>query len=194
MVSFLELWRFAEQKDYIYLILGIVFAMVAGCSFPFFALIWGKILDAFLITTDPQARLDQAAHYRNIFFAIGVASLFASWISFGSWTIMSDRMSIACRKAYFKSLLKQDIGWYDMNNQFELSQKFNLDSLAYQKATGEKVGSMFNLLAMFLCGPIISLAVRWTFALVVLASLPVIGGATFFSIFLVQKKDGRCQH
>jgi hypothetical protein len=35
-----------------------------------------------------------------------------------------------------KSLLTQDVGWYDVTNQFELSSNFNNDALAYQKATG----------------------------------------------------------
>jgi len=43
-----ELYRFADGYDYILLALGIIFAMVAGCSFPWFAYLWGKILDAFL--------------------------------------------------------------------------------------------------------------------------------------------------
>ena len=83
---------------------------------------------------------------------------------------MSERMAIGCRKAYMKNVLRQDIGWFDMNNQYELSQQFNADALAYQKATGEKIGSMFNLLGMFFCGPIIAFAVRWSMALVVLGS------------------------
>ena len=136
MISFLQLFRFAAGTDYLYLILGIVFAIVAGCGFPWFAYIWGKILDSFLITTDSQARLDNAVYYRNIFFYIGIGSLISSWIAFASWIIMSERISINCRKAYMKSILRQDIGWFDLNNQYELSQKFNTDALAYQKATG----------------------------------------------------------
>ena len=110
--------------------------MVAGCAFPMFALIWGRLLDSLLILDDPQARVDNAAHYRNIFFYIGLGALVSSWISFVSWTMLSERMANKCRKAFIKSLLRQDIGWYDLNNQFELSDKFNTDALAYQKATG----------------------------------------------------------
>jgi hypothetical protein len=34
--------------------LGISCAMVAGCSFPWFAYLWGKILDSFLYANDAQ--------------------------------------------------------------------------------------------------------------------------------------------
>lgn len=118
------------------LALGIIFAMIAGCSFPWFAYLWGKILDSFLYASDPEQRLANAIHYRNIFFYVGIGALVSSWIAFASWTILSERMTVKCRKAYMKSLLRQDVGWFDLHNQFELSSQFNSDSLVYQKATG----------------------------------------------------------
>jgi len=110
--------------------------MVAGCSFPFFAYLWGKILDAFLHADDAQQRLDSAIYYRNIFFYLGIGALFSSWIAFASWTILSERMTVKCRKAYMNSLLRQDVGWFDQQDQFSLSSEFNSDALTYQKATG----------------------------------------------------------
>ena len=98
-------------------------------------------------------------------------------------------MAVRCRRAYMRSLLRQDIGWYDSQNQFELSSNFNSDALAYQKATGEKIGSMFNLFAMFVCGAIIAFAIRWTMALVIMGILPIIGVVIIIFIYLVHKRD-----
>lgn len=169
--------------------LGVVFAMVSGCSFPWFAYLWGKILDSFLITNNAQERLNSAAYYRNIFFYVGLGALFSSWIAFASWTILSERMAVRCRKAFMKSLLRQDVGWYDLQNQYELSSNFSNDALAYQKATGEKIGSMFNLFAMFVCGAVIALAVGWKMALVILATLPIVGVLIIIFIYLVHKRN-----
>lgn len=118
MISFFELFRFAEGTDYLLIALGIIFAMVAGCSFPWFSYLWGKILDSFLYADNPDERLNSAIHYRNIFFYLGLGALFSSWIAFASWTILSERMAVRCRKAYMKSLLRQDVGWFDTQNQF----------------------------------------------------------------------------
>jgi len=76
-----------------------------------------------------------------------------------------------------------------MKDQFEMSQNFNVDALAYQKATGEKIGSMFNLFAMFACGAAIAFAIRWTMTLAIIASMPVIGGVIILFIYLVHKRD-----
>lgn len=92
-----------------------------------------------------------------------------------------------------KSLLKQDVGWFDQQNQFQLSSQFSADSLAYQKATGEKIGSMFNLLAMFVCGAAIAISLRWTMALVILATLPIIGFGCIIFIYLIHRKNNTFQ-
>jgi len=167
--------------------------MVAGCSFPWFAFLWGRILDAFLYANDAQQRLDDAIYYRNIFFYVGIGALFSSWIAFASWTILSERLSVKCRKAYMNSLLRQDVGWFDQQDQFKLSSQFNADALAFQKATGEKIGSMFNIFAMFVCGAAISISIRWTMALVVMASLPIIGIGCIIFIYLIHRKNSTFQ-
>ena len=50
--------------------------------------------------------------------------------------ISGERQSIACRKAYLKSLLRQEIGWFDMINQSELASKFTTDSFTFSGAIG----------------------------------------------------------
>lgn len=50
---------------------------------------------------------------------------------------------------------------------------------------------MFNILAMFVCGFAIALAVRWTMALVIFATLPIIGAFCIIFIYLIHKKDSK---
>ena len=51
------------------------------------------------------------------FLLIGVGVFVAGWLMFACWMISGERQSIACRKAYLKSLLRQEISWFDMINQ-----------------------------------------------------------------------------
>ena len=97
-------------------------------------------------------------------------------------------MAVRCRKAYLASLLKQDIGWFDLNNQFELSSNYSKDTIAYQKATGEKVGSIVMLISIFLVGPLLAILIRWTMALVIFASMPVLLAIAAIFIYLVHRK------
>jgi ATP-binding cassette subfamily B (MDR/TAP) protein 1 len=71
-----------------------------------------------------------------IFFAIAAGVLVAGWVMFAGWMIAGERQSIACRKAYLQSLLRQEIGWFDVINQSELSSKFATDCFSYQGGLG----------------------------------------------------------
>lgn len=51
------------------------------------------------------------------FFELGAGAFVASWIMFGSWMITGERQSIKCRETYLRSLLRQEIGWFDRVNQ-----------------------------------------------------------------------------
>ena len=53
MVSLCALFRFAEGVDYLFIVLAIIFTLAVGCSLPWFAYLWGKILDSFLSNNDP---------------------------------------------------------------------------------------------------------------------------------------------
>lgn len=55
---------------------------------------------------------------------------------FACWMIAGERQGIACRKAYLRSLLRQEVGWFDMLNQTELASKFAKDTFAFQGAIG----------------------------------------------------------
>jgi len=42
---------------------------------------------------------------------------------------------------------------------------------------------------MFVCGAAIAIVVRWKMALVILASLPIIGGVIILFIYLIHERD-----
>jgi ATP-binding cassette subfamily B (MDR/TAP) protein 1 len=45
---------------------------------------------------------------------IGLGSFICSFIMFSTWMIAGERQANYYRKHYFKALLNQDIGWYDI--------------------------------------------------------------------------------
>lgn len=51
------------------------------------------------------------------FIYLGIGALFAGWLMISCWLISGERQATACRKAYFTSLLRQEIGWFDCINQ-----------------------------------------------------------------------------
>jgi ATP-binding cassette subfamily B (MDR/TAP) protein 1 len=70
------------------------------------------------------------------FILIGLGAWAAGWGMFACWMIAGERQGIALRKEYLKSLLRQEIGWFDTINQSELATKFATDCFSFQGAIG----------------------------------------------------------
>jgi ATP-binding cassette subfamily B (MDR/TAP) protein 1 len=114
-VPFLKLFRFATKADIILIVIGSIAALAMGAAMPIFALLWGSMTDAFAKGGDEM--VDAARTVMFIFFGIGAAAFLSGWLMFACWMIAGERQAIACRKAYLRSLLRQEIGWFDMINQ-----------------------------------------------------------------------------
>jgi ATP-binding cassette subfamily B (MDR/TAP) protein 1 len=76
-----------------------------GTAMPAFALLWGDMTDAFMQGGDAMVQASFKVMLKFIYIGIGVFA--AGWLMFACWMISGERQSIACRKAYLKSLLRQ---------------------------------------------------------------------------------------
>ena len=125
------------------------------------------------------------------FFGIGGGAFCAAWLMYACWMVAGERQAIKCRKEYLRSLLAQEIGWFDRVNQSELSSKFSADCFSFQGAIGEKVSLMIQTFAMFVTGFIIAFIKGWKMTLVTLAAIPVLAIAGAIYVTAVQTKDKR---
>ena len=185
-MSWFSLFRFATGSDIILIVIGSICAAAMGVALPSFAILWGNMTNNF----NNSAEMEQAGKTTMLnFIYIGLGAFASGWGMFACWMIAGERQGIACRKAYLRSLLKQEIGWFDVINQSELATKFATDSFAFQGAIGEKVSTVIMTISMFVAGFIIAFIYGWLMALVILATLPVIaiGGIIYASA--VEKKD-----
>ena len=69
--------------------------------------------------------------------------------------------------------MRQELAWFDTQSQTDIIAKFNLDSMAFQLAIGEKISNLIMIISMSLSGLAISLFVGWIMTLVMLAYIPI---------------------
>jgi ATP-binding cassette subfamily B (MDR/TAP) protein 1 len=186
MADFTSLFRFATTTDIILLVVGTICAIAMGVALPSFAILWGNMTNKF---GDGGSIEDAAKDIMLSFIYIGLGAFAAGWGMFACWMIAGERQSIACRKEYLRSLLRQEIGWFDTINQSELATKFATDCFAFQGAIGEKVSTLIMTISMFAAGFIIAFIYGWLMTLVIACSLPVIGLGGFLFMSASAKKD-----
>ena len=66
------------------------------------------------------------------------------------------------------------MAWFDKQDQAAISRQFELDSMTFQLAVGEKVSTIIMVIAMLLTGIGISLYTGWILTLILLAYIPLV--------------------
>ena len=120
---------------------------------------------------------------------LGIVSLFSGWIMFSCWMIAGESQGITCRKEYLKSLLRQEVGWFDCIEQSEVASRFETDCFTYQSGIGEKIAILLLTFSMFISGSIIAFIYGWMMTLVMLCLLPTIVYGGYFFIVASADKD-----
>mmetsp|Transcript_16711 Transcript_16711/g.38414 ORF Transcript_16711/g.38414 Transcript_16711/m.38414 type:complete len:263 (+) Transcript_16711:1850-2638(+) len=91
---------------------------------------------------------------------------------FYGFTHASERMNKRVRDGTFKSLLRQEVSYFDMNPVAVLTSKLSEDAALIHAFSGEPIRTLIINLSSVLVGLIVSFVYMWPFALVTLATLP----------------------
>ncbi|XBI51011.1 hypothetical protein VPH35_033596 [Triticum aestivum] len=170
----LGLFRHADGKDQLLMLVGTVAALANGMTTPLMTVFFGDVLDAFGGATDANVlqRVNKAV-LNFVYLGIGAAVI--SFLQVSCWTITGERQASLIRSEYLKSVLRQDISFFDTEmTTGQVVSKMSGDTVLVQDAIGEKVGKFQNLVAAFLGGFIVGFVKGWILSLVMLACVPPI--------------------
>jgi len=116
-------WTQADSSDRFYWIGGVLASALCGMGLPSFVFLFGDIADTFEGNMPPDEILSAITRVSKILIIIGVVILFGSYLFFVFLSIASERIGAKTKVAYLKSILNQDVGWFDTINTSELSQR-----------------------------------------------------------------------
>lgn len=121
------------------------------------------------------------ALYSLMYVAIGMLVYLASFVQITCWQTACERQTHRIRRAFFRSILRQELAWFDKNRAGELSAKFNDDVERIRDGLGEQFSSMIKYGSSFLTGFLVGFIVSWRLTLVILACTPLLA---LFSAYL----------
>jgi ATP-binding cassette subfamily B (MDR/TAP) protein 1 len=149
-VAFVHLLFYANPTWLDKLLLGVGFlaAIAAGVPFPLIGIIFGQLVDnlnsascdngpAAGLTSDLQSSINSKV---LLLVYIAIASFVLIYTHIVCWNIASQRLAQRIRDRYLKSLLRQDIAFFDDLQAGEVSSRLNGDIQAIETGTSEKVG------------------------------------------------------
>ncbi|KAK4351582.1 hypothetical protein RND71_030895 [Anisodus tanguticus] len=180
-VPFYKLFSFADSSDIVLMITGTIAAIGNGLSLPIMTILFGELTDAFGQNQNNKdiLRIVSKVSLKFVYLALGCGV--AAFLQVTCWMISGERQAGRIRSLYLKTILQQDIAFYDKEtNTGEVVGRMSGDTVLIQDAMGEKVGKFVQLISTFIGGFVIAFTKGWLLTLVMLSVIPLLvisGGA-----------------
>ncbi|KAH9181524.1 hypothetical protein AeNC1_016500, partial [Aphanomyces euteiches] len=165
-----------SRPDLKHLIFGGIGALFHGGLYP----IWGVLLTKCTVVF---FRLDLGSHEMRTealkwsmgFVALGAAILVALTVQHHQFAMVCERLTMRIRGMCFRSMLRQDIGWFDdvTNSPGALTTRLATDSAAIRSMTAETLNAILINAATLCLGFGIAFYYSWRMTFVFLAALPI---------------------
>ena len=86
-----------------------------------------------------------------------------------------EELTARMRAISFRSMLKQEIGWFDLdeNNLGALVTRLSSDAAALKGLTGQTIGAILNALGALIFALVVSFTAGWKLTLVLLSFSPL---------------------
>jgi ATP-binding cassette, subfamily B (MDR/TAP), member 1 len=166
------LLTYADRKDKCLMICGYASSIISGLGLPSFVFLFGDIVDSF--GPGSSDIIGSISLICLVMTVIGVGIWITGYIYVTSLAIMAERVGKKTRVAYLRSVLNQEIAWFDENNATEIPAKIVREVSMITKALGEKMANLLMSLAMSVSGIAFAFTRGWWMALILLFAFPTI--------------------
>uniref|UniRef100_A0A7N6C050 ATP-binding cassette, sub-family B (MDR/TAP), member 4 n=1 Tax=Anabas testudineus TaxID=64144 RepID=A0A7N6C050_ANATE len=176
-VSFLEVFRL-NIPEWPYILLGTICAIINGAMQPLFAVIFSKIITVFA-NPDLDVVKERSTFFSLMFAVIGGVSFFTMFLQGFCFGKSGEILTLKLRLRAFKSMMRQDLGWFDnpKNSVGALTTRLATDAAQVQGATGVRLATMAQNFANMGTSVIISFVYSWEMTLLILAVVPIMAMA-----------------
>ncbi|KAK2176084.1 hypothetical protein NP493_686g01047 [Ridgeia piscesae] len=183
-----------NSPEWPYITGGLATALIMGAQNPCFAIVFSEFLDVFRRPDlDEQKRLSNL--YSLMFFVIAVVAGTAMFFQIFLFTVSGQYLTLRLRRTVFRSLLRQEIGYFDDPRRATgaLVTRLSTDASAVHGASGVKLASTLQGGVSVIAGVLIGFFYSWELTLAILAFAPflVMGGS--LQVKMMSGNTGRSQ-
>uniref|UniRef100_A0A8C6BDB1 Phosphatidylcholine translocator ABCB4 n=1 Tax=Monodon monoceros TaxID=40151 RepID=A0A8C6BDB1_MONMO len=180
-------FRYSDWQDKLFMSFGTIMAIAHGSGLPLMMIVFGEMTDRFVniggnFSFPGKLYLKETfelfSRYAYYYSGLGAGVLVAAYIQVSFWTLAAGRQIKKIRQEFFHAILRQEIGWFDINDTTELNTRLTDDISKISEGIGDKVGMFFQAIATFFAGFIVGFLRGWKLTLVIMAISPILGLST----------------
>ncbi|CAG8461734.1 6731_t:CDS:2 [Paraglomus occultum] len=156
--------------------IGAVGSIINGAIMPLFSLVFSTILNIFSHVDDLHKMQHDANFWAGMFVVLAGTAFLANTAQQGLFILSGERLTRRLRRLTFTALIKQEIGFFDDENNATgiLTSKLAVDASRVEGLTGSLMGTILSTVSSIVSGLAIALSAGWKLALVVIAASPAI--------------------
>lgn len=175
-----------HAPDWFWLLIGSVGQALSAIIQPATALVFAEIFNLFTLT-DAEKQRQESLKYMGIIFGFGVAAILSNIVHSYSFSLAGSRLTQRIRTLMFKSMLRQEIGFHDLDENRSSILATQLSSSAgYVKGmSSDKLKLYVQGMAGVGFSIIYSFFLSWKLTLIMLIFVPI----NFFSGVMVGRSS-----
>ncbi|KAL4425508.1 hypothetical protein ABPG75_009524 [Micractinium tetrahymenae] len=171
-LSYAAMLRYSTRRERQATALGCLAAIATGAMTPIYAIMFGRLLNAFF-ADELEAEIRRTA---LAIVGVAAAAFACGTVQVSCLMWAGARQANRVRQLYLASLLSQDMPFFDTAAQGAsgLVHALREEASQLQEALSDKLGAFVQGLACFVGGMIVAFARGWDLSLVVLAAIPAL--------------------
>ncbi|XP_030541530.1 ABC transporter B family member 13-like isoform X2 [Rhodamnia argentea] len=168
-----------NAPEWPFALLGSVGAVLAGMEAPLFALGITHVLSVFY-SPDAHRAKHEVDRIALLFVGVAVITIPIYLIQHLFYTLMGERLTTRVRSLMFSAILTNEIGWFDLeeNSTGSLTSILAADATLVRSALADRLSTITQNLALTVTAFVIAFRLSWRIAAVVIASFPLLVGAS----------------
>nr|CAG4650007.1 EOG090X02PU [Sida crystallina] len=194
-VSLMEILKL-NRTEWPYITLGVLGSVIVGLSTPAYAILFSEVLGT-LSKPDQEEARSQSNFYSLLFLIVGIIVGLSAFTQSFSFSIAGEYLTSRIRKLTFETIIKQEIGWFDReeNSVGALCARISGDASSVQGATGSRIGLVLQATSTLIVSVCLALYYQWKLGLVTLVFVPLLLIATYMQAKIIMgqnamEKDG----
>jgi len=189
-IGLMALFKFATPLDTFLILSGLLMAFICGSAMPIFTIFFGTVLQSFVAHATQvalEAEVTNGTTFESVDdgvfntltrfgYSMIVMSLpmwASAWIFVTCLNMAAARQVFRIRSQFLRSVLNQDISWYDTNTATDFASRMTEDLNKLQEGLGEKLGMLTFFMSTFIISMVVAFVYGWDLTLVILSLMPV---------------------
>ncbi|KAF2725984.1 P-loop containing nucleoside triphosphate hydrolase protein [Polychaeton citri CBS 116435] len=177
-ITWLGLFRYATRNDRIILSISVICAIAGGAALPLMTVVFGSLAGTFqdfgFGGNVSSNFADQVGNLTLYFVYLAIGEFVTIYIATVGFIYTGEHISGKIRKQYLRSVLRQNIGYFDKLGAGEITTRITADTNLIQDGISEKVGLALTHVSTFVSAYVICFVRYWKLTLVLTSSIVAI--------------------